>query len=140
MMRLLFLILTLLVMPACAHLADVQCDVSVNCDLFSNGICAIAGTGNRWCAYPDSACPSGYRYSTFQVGDGLSGVCMVQADGGVDDGGVARSPASCLALPHTCGAAQNDDCCVSITVPGGMYFRSYDVAGDDSSGDRSAPA
>ncbi|HEX8110002.1 MAG TPA: SUMF1/EgtB/PvdO family nonheme iron enzyme [Kofleriaceae bacterium] len=35
-----------------------------------------------------------------------------------------------MALPHTCGANRNDDCCTSLLVPGGDYFRSYDVGTD----------
>jgi Tol biopolymer transport system component len=43
-----------------------------------------AASGNHWCAYPDPSCPSGYRYSDFQVGDGLSGVCVISMiDAGV---------------------------------------------------------
>jgi Tol biopolymer transport system component len=40
-----------------------------------------------WCAYPDGQCPSGYRYSTANVGDGLSGQCVplgTKLDAGVD--------------------------------------------------------
>jgi sulfatase modifying factor 1 len=139
MMRRASLILIWLAMSACHHEVSIQCDESPNCDLFSGGVCMVAGTGNRWCAYPDSSCSSGYRYSDFQTGDGLSGVCVARADAGVNDGGAPSSAASCLALPHICGATQNDDCCSSIAMPGGMYFRSYDLAGDDSSGDKSAP-
>lgn len=40
----------------------------------------------------------------------------------------------------TCGAGGNDDCCASLVVPGGSYDRSYDVAGDASSGTTSSPA
>src|ERR1051326_5047431 len=47
---------------------------------------------------------------------------------------------SCTGLPPTCGADGNDDCCNSPEVPGGSYDRGYDVAGDSSSGDTSAPA
>jgi formylglycine-generating enzyme len=51
--------------------------------------------------------------------------------------GVAQS---CVSLPATCGASGNDDCCNSPPVTGGTFFRGYDVAGDSSSGDMSAPA
>ncbi len=38
-----------------------------------------------WCAYPDPDCPSGFRYSAQDVGDGLSGQCVPQElDAGVD--------------------------------------------------------
>jgi len=57
-------------------------------------------------------------------------------DAGVDapvvdaDAVPAQPTASCLALPHTCGASRNDDCCNSLVIPGGTFFRGYDVAGD----------
>src|SRR5439155_365942 len=109
---------------------------------------SVASTGNHWCAYPDPVCPSGYRFSDHDVGDGVSGSCVAQTDTGVDGGSDAgvdapvdapvQQPAqSCIALPHTCGAAGTDDCCNSPMVTGGTFFRGYDAAG---SGDMSAPA
>jgi len=44
---------------------------------------------------------------------------------------------SCAGLARTCGASGNDDCCSSLAVPGGSYYRSYDLAG---SGDTNSPA
>jgi formylglycine-generating enzyme required for sulfatase activity len=80
------------------------------------------------------------RYSDQQVGDGVSGQCVaLVTDAGVD--GVPSAPAvSCVALPHTCGIARNDDCCNSPLVAGGTYFRSFDLAGDSASGAMNAPA
>jgi dipeptidyl aminopeptidase/acylaminoacyl peptidase len=71
---------------ACGSTAAVQCDVNSSCDLHAGGLCAAGPTGNRWCSYPDPNCPSGFRWSTFQTGDGLSGVCVADVDGGVDAG------------------------------------------------------
>jgi Tol biopolymer transport system component len=63
----------------------LQCEQSSNCDLAGAGLCLDPGTGNRWCAYPDASCPSGYRYSNVQVGDGVSGQCVPLAvDAGID--------------------------------------------------------
>lgn len=62
----------------------VQCEMNANCDLTSGGMCIEAPGGNQWCAYPDPACPAGYRYSDQSVGDGLAGECV--ADTGVDAG------------------------------------------------------
>lgn len=45
---------------------------------------------------------------------------------------------SCESLASTCGA--NDDCCNSPEVPGGFYYRSYDVSGDGSCGQMTSPA
>ena len=66
-------------------------------------------------------------------------------DGGIDgpadgtDAGSTRAP-SCNGLAATCGASSNDSCCSSLEVPGGMYDRSYDLAGDASSGTTVFPA
>ncbi|HEX3483393.1 MAG TPA: formylglycine-generating enzyme family protein [Kofleriaceae bacterium] len=56
------------------------------------------------------------------------------------DGQTEPIPSECLTLPATCGAAGNDNCCASLPVPAGTYFRSYDTAGDTGSGDQSSPA
>ena len=49
-------------------------------------------------------------------------------------------PPSCFGLAMTCGASGNDSCCNSPEVTGGTYYRSYDLAGDSSSGATSFPA
>ena len=143
-MRLPFLIYGLFLSVACDSRAAVQCEQSSNCDLSVGGVCKQVSTGNRWCAYPDGSCPSGYRYSIQATGDGVAGVCVPQElDAGIDApaDAVPSSPAaSCVALPHTCGAAGNDDCCNSLLVIGGTYFRSYDARADGNSGDQLAPA
>lgn len=94
--------LVLAAFAACGGVNPVQCDQNSTCDLAAGGICAIAGTGNRWCSYPDATCASGFRYSNFQVGDGLSGVCMpVSVDAGVDaPGDTARIPAFDVVYPR----------------------------------------
>lgn len=40
----------------------------------------------------------------------------------------------------TCGASNNESCCTSLEVPGGTYYRSYDLAGDANSGNTMYPA
>ena len=120
--------------PACINHINVQCGQDSDCNLNAGGVCTpAAGTADKWCAYPDSNCPNGYRYSTLDVGDGVSGSC-------VPDVQPPSSVPSCVALPHTCGANGNDDCCNSPEVEGGTYFRGYDAAGDGDSGDKNAPA
>jgi hypothetical protein len=79
---------------ACNNRANVQCETDPNCNLTTGGVCAPASTGNQWCAYPDPGCPSGYRYSDLDVGDGLSGVCVpLMTDAGMADGKVDPGPA-----------------------------------------------
>lgn len=123
---------------ACSDRTDLQCEQDSSCDLAAGGVCSDPGTGHKWCAYPDSSCPGGYRYSDVQVGDGASGQCVAGGDGGVE--GPPAAPQSCVALPYTCGAHGDDNCCNSLAVPAGTYVRSYDSAGDAASGDRSSPA
>ena len=40
------------------------------------------------------------------------------------DGG--NSPPSCSGLAATCGPSGTDDCCTSLPVPGGTFYRGYD--------------
>lgn len=63
-------------MFACANRTNVECETSSNCNLKLGGECRAATAGSMWCAYPDTMCPSGYRFSTVDVGDGLSGECV----------------------------------------------------------------
>lgn len=127
-------------MLACGPHPNIQCGVDSDCNLHFGGECTSAPTGSQWCSYPDPVCPSGMRYSDQQIGDGVSGQCVsVQSDAGVDAPSAAPAT-SCIALPHTCGVNGDDDCCASPVVPGGTYFRSFDVAGDSFSGDMNWPA
>jgi hypothetical protein len=75
-LSLLILSITGYAVAACTKLANVQCEDDSNCNLGGGGVCAPAASGNRWCAYPDPQCQSGYRYSTQAVGDDVSGVCV----------------------------------------------------------------
>jgi formylglycine-generating enzyme len=120
----------------CPSRLNVQCLEDTNCNLSFGGVCTAAPTGNQWCAYPDPECPGGLRFSDVDVGDGVSGVCVgLIVDAGVDgvDGRPPSPKASCIALPHTCGPSGSDDCCNSLEVPGGTFFRSFDTAGDSIS-------
>lgn len=122
--------------PACINHVNVQCGQDSDCNLMAGGLCTVAaGTTDRWCAYPDLSCgQDGYRYSTMDVGDGVSGTCVPA------DVPTVQPSASCIALPSTCGASGNDNCCNSPEIPGGGYYRSYDVAHDALSGDMNFPA
>jgi formylglycine-generating enzyme len=79
---------------------------------------------------PDQACPSGLTC----VGE----VCVRNPMADLDaptgnDAPVADAPPtvvtlpSCMGLAKTCGPNGNGDCCESPLVPGGTYFRAYDV-------------
>lgn len=60
----------------CPGTNPVECRDQTSCDLGPGGVCTVAPSGNQWCAYPDTACPSGIRYSDQYIGDGLAGTCV----------------------------------------------------------------
>lgn len=125
---------------SCGSHPSIQCETMSDCNLHFGGKCTSAPTGNQWCSYPDPSCPSGMRYSDQQVGDGVSGQCVgvVNQDAGID---APTTPASCVALPHNCGASGSDSCCNSLLAPeGGAYYRGFDVAADIYSGNQNYPA
>ncbi len=63
--------------------ADVECLEHANCNLESGGLCVeYRPTGHKWCQYPDESCDTGMRWSDFDTGDGLSGICVDSPDGG----------------------------------------------------------
>jgi len=63
-------------------------------------------------------------------------------DSGLPDGppDAAAVSLSCRSLAPTCGPMGNASCCDSLTVPGGVFYRSYDVAVDQWYADQSWPA
>ncbi len=62
-------------LAGCPGHKNVECRDNGSCDLSGGGMCIAATSGNNWCAYPDPQCPSGYRFSDQDVGDGLGGQC-----------------------------------------------------------------
>jgi len=76
----------------CGNRNDFNCTQAASCNLSGGGMCIGAPSGSMWCAYPDPLCPSGYRYSDQDVGDGLAGQCVPEGttndDAGVDSGNV----------------------------------------------------
>jgi sulfatase modifying factor 1 len=78
---------------------------------------------------------------------GLVGWCIAVAGcgrigfdslGGTSDGSTAMP--SCSSLASICGPAGTSPCCGSSLVPGGMFYRSYDVGTDNAHPDMSYPA
>ena len=70
---------------------------------------------------------------------GRSGGTGGSSGGAIGSGG---APASCAGLAATCGPSGNDDCCKSLLVSGGTFYRSYDGVnyGGVSRTDKSYPA
>jgi sulfatase modifying factor 1 len=129
----------------CSSRANLACEANANCDLAPGGVCTSSGAGSMWCSYPAGDCPSGYRFSDVQVGDGVAGECVpvhqvdagtvVDAPPGVVPGG---DSVSCDGLPSTCRGTES--CCTSLAVPRGTFYRRYDAAGDANSGTTMNPA
>lgn len=62
------------------------------------------------------------------------------ADSTRDAAADAGGPPSCANLAPICGPAEASSCCDSKPVPGGTFFRSYDVATDNAYPSKAAPA
>ena len=67
--------------------------------------------------------------------------------GGTGDGstvdvrfGDAPMATSCVSLPATCGPMGPSDCCTPLPVPGGTFYRGYDVGSDGAFPMMNAPA
>lgn len=101
---------------ACPGAASVQCAEDANCNRFAGGLCRVAASGSQWCSYPDPACPSGYRYSDLDVGDGLEARCVTDTAAGEPDAGAPATDA----LPR-CGdriVTPPEGCDDGNTAPG----------------------
>lgn len=73
-----FVLASICFLAACVNRLNVECIENSNCDLFAGGLCTTnPSTENQWCTYPDPECPSGRRWSDLDVGDGVSGTCVV---------------------------------------------------------------
>lgn len=64
----------------------IECGNDTDCGLAEGGHClANPATGHKFCAYPDSTCPGGARWSDYDVEDSVSGTCVAaMTDAGVD--------------------------------------------------------
>jgi formylglycine-generating enzyme required for sulfatase activity len=75
----------------------------------------------------DTGCPNGFMC-------GAEGLCRS------DQETATCSFASCARLAAKCGPDGNDDCCAGSVVPGGTFYRSYDLAADGMYSSMSYPA
>ena len=102
----LFLMSVVIAAGGCASIAGIQ-------DLPSAG-----GSGSA-----PGAGPNNDPAATFDAG--------VLGDGGAASPPTAVSPTgtapSCANVPPTCGADGASDCCASLPLPGGSYYRDYDA-------------
>lgn len=90
----------------------------------------------------NSACPDDFTCGSEGLcrSPGATQTCSaILGDAGTD--APSDPPPSCAGLPATCGPSGTDDCCsIATPIPGGTYYRSYDVATDDMFPDMSFPA
>lgn len=64
-----------------------------------------------------------------------------QADGALHDAPLDGAPGvSCAGLPSTCGPTATSPCCGNELVPGGTFYRSYDVGTDGAYSSMANPA
>lgn len=127
----------------CYSRANVQCEIDSNCDLFGGGVCATAATGNHWCAYPDSKCPSGYRYANQDVGDSVSNTCVAESspggDGGTSDGDIPN-PYGSIAIRVGGNESSGGDIPIRVAPAGsdiiviGVLNQSADLGGGARTG------
>lgn len=113
----------------CSSQRAVQCEVSSNCNLTSGGVCAASPSGMQWCAYGDPNCPSGLRYASDDVGEGLDGVCVA---GGTSVGVQCAQDENCtMSSGGRCitAATGNRWCAYAdAACPSGLRFSNNDVA------------
>lgn len=96
------------------------------------------------CAYNGSFSDCAISCTTAGCPDGLTcgaeGLCRLPGQT-TTCAAIFRPPPSCVGLPATCGPTASDDCCsIAQPIPGGTFYRSYDVAPDGMYADTSHPA
>jgi hypothetical protein len=95
----------------------IECQDDTSCGLHAGGRCLTNdATAHKFCAYPDSTCPDGYRWSDHDVESSISGACVAESDGGLPNatltvmvggngsGSVTSDPAG-INCPGTCTAS-----------------------------------
>ncbi|MEJ7602005.1 MAG: SBBP repeat-containing protein [Kofleriaceae bacterium] len=140
-MRLILSACLSLLLAACPGRENVPCIENTDCDLSTGGVCSMAATGNKWCAYPDPECESGYRYSDQDVGDGVGGVCtpensfrhrLTVSIGGNGSGSITSEPPGLVCVSETCNGDFDPGTLVQLSpVPTSGSFLGW---GDECSG------
>jgi hypothetical protein len=113
MRQTLLILVTTVLSAGCNPHDNVQCASNLDCNLTAGGVCLMAPpSGHQWCAYPDSGCTSGYRYSNDDVGDGVGGTCVADGNGtlytltisvgGNGTGSIASMPTGLACADSTC--------------------------------------
>ncbi|HEY4181686.1 MAG TPA: formylglycine-generating enzyme family protein [Kofleriaceae bacterium] len=81
------------------------------------------------------------RWAVVAVALGASGRISFDAPASLGGGGPdGNAGARCASVAPTCGPQHDQSCCASAAVPGGSFFRSYDIGSDNAFSDMSWPA
>lgn len=107
---------------ACLGPEHYECEGHLQCRRSDrSGLCTAAG----WCAYPDDACESGYRFSE-HAGDGAASLCVEPGQGSGDVGtGLLTDSASG-------GGTSVDPCSDGCDTPPGPCFVTEGVCDADT--------
>jgi hypothetical protein len=121
----------------------IECQDDTSCGLHAGGKCLTnEATAHKFCAYPDSTCPDGYRWSDNDVESSISGACVAQdvdanpgstatltaLVGGNGSGHVTSTPSG-IDCPGTCTATFQQGAQVSLTAtPSGSVFLGWSDA------------
>src|SRR5579862_1510628 len=100
-------VLLSLLLGACPNNNPVECLDQSACNSGADGQCTLnSATGSTWCSYADGTCPSGRRWSSVSVGDGLSGTCVsAPVDAGLPDApGTDTTPPTIVSKSPDAGA------------------------------------
>jgi len=102
--------------------SNAECPDDLTCG--SEGLCRTPGAPGTCAtfAHPDSGTP-----------DASDPDAAIPDSSSPDapDAPATQASASCVGLAATCGPASNESCCsTATTIPGGTFYRSYDVAAD----------
>jgi formylglycine-generating enzyme len=104
-------VLLMLTVASCGYDVSFNECAAIHCDEDSGCPDGLTCGDNRLCRSPGATCGSD------------------DADAGTDAPPSAFP--SCAGLAATCGPTASDDCCsTATTIPGGTFYRSYDVSGD----------
>ncbi len=148
--------LLLLALPACPGPRDpIECEGDLSCGLAAGGRCLVnVDTGNQFCAYPDSSCESGMRWSDYDVEEPISGQCVAGSlDGGTDNTpptivsrspdadatGVSRTAAISVMFSEPIAAASVTAGSFQVSGPGGPVAGSISVTGSNATFGSDAP-
>jgi|JI10StandDraft_1071094.scaffolds.fasta_scaffold09712_9 hypothetical protein len=99
--------------------AFIECADQTSCGLAVGGQCRVSpATGHQFCAYPDTGCTGGVRWSDYDVEATINGTCVQPGQGA--DAGIDAPPPVCADLGCTPLWTFCTDTGCTCTPPGGI--------------------